>query len=544
MLLLAGCHVSAAVSEPSPAGAAAISRVEVDAPAPVRGGTKLEGITAMSVGLGHACALRENGSVWCWGGNATGALGRDDVERSMVARPVAGLPPAVQLAAGDGRTCVIDGDEDVWCLGSNFYGQADADRGRTSVPSWVSLAFCGGGTGDRDTDNLRFSPQRVSGVRGATALALGMHHTCAATAEGVVCWGSAEYGAIGEQADASFQRVLTPLPGPVRAVVAGTTHTCAIDGEGRTWCWGDEQIDDSGVQPPHRVTGLPEGRDLAILGYQTCLLAHDDGGTTWCWGGDPPDEYTDLADPWERYRPEPEAVALPVPWSRFVHVNGFPCTIGDEGGVECVDTMLESTVVRVEGIEAPVIALDGEIVVCSLSQAGTVHCFSAYDESVMVSDWAGTGGRAMPVMVELDLDAPPQLPEGALVRPAALPPVEARTCESSVGRCTHRLGQIVCRCDGGARSERTDPAGLAWYDDADCFVELAAACGPGRSESVGVECKGQKGRCGVRGGPDGMVSCGCADGNGVATGGEDDWTGRSDAELVEICRAQIDEQCG
>ncbi len=399
MLFVAGCHASPAVSVPSPAGPVAPL---VDAPMPSRSAVALDDVTAVSVGSSHACALRSNGSIWCWGSNSSGELGRDDVEYAMLARPVAGLPPAIQVVAEGYRTCAIDRGGDVWCWGSNFYGQADADRRRTHVPPWVSIAFCGGSTSDRDTDNMRFSPQRVAGVEGATALALGMDHTCASTAEGVLCWGSAAHGAIGEQADASFRRVLTPMPGPPRAVVAGTTHICAIDGDGQTWCWGDESIGESRVQPPHRVAGLPEGQDLAILGGQTCMLADDDGGTPWCWGGDPPDEHTDLADPWERYRPVPETVSLPVPWDRFVHVNGFPCMIGEGGEVECADQYRESSTVHVEGIGAPVIALDGSTAVCSLSQAGMVHCFSAYDDSVMVPDWAGASGRAMPVMLEVD----------------------------------------------------------------------------------------------------------------------------------------------
>ncbi|MCA9706054.1 MAG: hypothetical protein KDK70_09425 [Myxococcales bacterium] len=562
---LAGCHVHGAGSQPGQPSPASSRALDVDAQAPARGGRVLEGVLAVTVGSSHACARREDASVWCWGSNYTGQLGRDDVESSLVARRVDGLPAVVEIVAGSDRTCAIDRDGDVWCWGANFRGEVDANRERTPVPPWVSIVVCSRDDEDLDSRNLRFSPQRVAGVHGATHLAFGLYHSCAATPEGVSCWGSAEYGAIGgEQRDAGFERVRIPMTAP-RALVAGNVHTCALDGEGQAWCWGLAHLMDDVAELPHRVQGVPPGTALAVIGTQTCLRAEDE--STWCWGGERP-EPADLGegegdgeaegdgdgeaaaegeveqDLWDRFRPVPERVTLPGPWSRFIHTNGFSCTIEDDGDVTCVDEDRSPARVSIEGIGAPVTALAGDMVVCSRSTQGRAHCFSAYDDRVYVADWAGVGGRAMPVMLELDPNAPIELPEGAVVHPQARPPVEERVCRGTVGECTHRQGSIECRCDDETHRQTVDPAGVAWYDDEGCFRALAAACGPGHPEAVGVSCRGPQGNCTVTVGSRSTVSCGCASGDGMAASGEDAWTGRSDAELVEICQAQLVAECG
>lgn len=40
----------------------------------------LDQVSQISVGYAHACALRDNGSLWCWGTNTYGGLGNGESE--------------------------------------------------------------------------------------------------------------------------------------------------------------------------------------------------------------------------------------------------------------------------------------------------------------------------------------------------------------------------------------------------------------------------------------------------------------------------------
>ena len=66
------------------------------------------------------------------------------------------------------------------------------------------------------------------------------------------------------------------------------THTCALDVEARTFCWGANFLGQAGQDPGVvRTTPLPmsvEGRyaSLAAGGSHVCAL--DDKGRAFCWG--------------------------------------------------------------------------------------------------------------------------------------------------------------------------------------------------------------------------------------------------------------------
>src|SRR5438067_11004657 len=75
----------------------------------------------------------------------------------------------------------------------------------------------------------------------AVAIATGGDHTCAVTAAGgLKCWGSNEYGQLG---DGTTTERDTPvkvkrLTGGVAAAATGGYHTCAVTAAGGVKCWG------------------------------------------------------------------------------------------------------------------------------------------------------------------------------------------------------------------------------------------------------------------------------------------------------------------
>lgn len=83
---------------------------------------------AISSGTNHTCALLDNGTVQCWGGNRYGTLGSPTNVGSTDPNPnplsVVPLPgEAVAISAGVLHTCALLNDGGVRCWGKNEFGQ-------------------------------------------------------------------------------------------------------------------------------------------------------------------------------------------------------------------------------------------------------------------------------------------------------------------------------------------------------------------------------------------------------------------------------------
>lgn len=107
------------------------------------------------------------------------------------------------------------------------------------------------------------------------------------------CDGSAPAGQICSE-DCKLTTPPTPippagglLPGLTEDIAAGYAHTCAITPLGGVQCWGNNdygQLGDgtfTGSNVPVDVVGLDSGRQIVAGSNHTCLL---DGTDVWCWG--------------------------------------------------------------------------------------------------------------------------------------------------------------------------------------------------------------------------------------------------------------------
>lgn len=121
---------------------------------------------------------------------------------------------------------------------------------------------------------------------GLRAIAAGGGHTCALLAGGgVECWGDDEYGQLGDD-----RKVLTSGPvavqdldGPVQAISAGFTDTCALVQTGEVECWGNLF-----EETAEAVRGLERGANaVSISGddtYEDHACAVLGAGGVACWG--------------------------------------------------------------------------------------------------------------------------------------------------------------------------------------------------------------------------------------------------------------------
>jgi len=238
-------------------------------------GKPTSGWVSVTAGSDHACALRRDTTLWCWGDNGEGEAGIGS-PADNVTRPHQVTTPAadgwVSAAAGGGHTCATRADFTLWCWGLNFDGQL--------------------GTGTTASENL---PHQVTtpAADGWASVAAGAGHTCAIRGDGTLwCWGFGPDGelGIGGTTDQGLpQQVTTPAADGWASVAAGAGHTCAVRADATLWCWGSGffgQLGTGGTvgQPlPQQVTtpAADGWTSVAAGGFFTCALRTH---ALWCWG--------------------------------------------------------------------------------------------------------------------------------------------------------------------------------------------------------------------------------------------------------------------
>ena len=242
----------------------------VSTPASVTGLSS--GVAAISAGNNFTCALLTNGGVRCWGDNSEGQLGNGTLTDSSSPVVVSGLSSsAVSIATGNYHACALLSSGTVQCWGKNSsyeLGNGDPD-GRTMTP--VDVQFLGAGV---------------------KSVAVGGSHSCALfNAGNVKCWGSNSYGQTGS--DFLHWRTgvadVGNLNSSAISIDLGNFHSCAVLSTGAARCWGlnsYSQLGDGGTTNTHlpvTVSGLSSGVTSISAGVSYSCATISDGGVK-CWG--------------------------------------------------------------------------------------------------------------------------------------------------------------------------------------------------------------------------------------------------------------------
>jgi alpha-tubulin suppressor-like RCC1 family protein len=188
----------------------------------------LSSVAQIATGHAHSCALLVDRTVKCWGNNFSGQLGNGSSTNSSSSTPVAvsGLSSVAQIATGQSHSCALLVDGTVKCWGANASGQLGNGL---STNSSTPVAFSGGSSvsaisagtanscllllaGTVKCAGANASGQLGRGFFGNTAptayavtdlssvgqITTGQAHSCALLIAGTVrCWGEGSTGQLG-----------------------------------------------------------------------------------------------------------------------------------------------------------------------------------------------------------------------------------------------------------------------------------------------------------------------------------------------------------
>lgn len=246
----------------------------------------LSGVVSISAGGYHSVALKNDGSVWTWGGNFGGQLGYSvSGYYQYTPRQVSGINGVVCVTAGDYSTVVVTGGGKVWTWGLNSGGMLN--------PSV-------------DLDSIS-APMEFAGLSGVVSATTGYDKTTAIMADGTIrTWG-------GSGSNGKAPANMPVQPNRLTEVISvGVGQSCggALKGDGTVWFWGKNYDNVLGnefsylVRNPVQPLGL--NRISAISIGSQFSLAVGDGGSVWSWGGN---GYGQLGDGSKTERKVPVQVA-------------------------------------------------------------------------------------------------------------------------------------------------------------------------------------------------------------------------------------------
>ena len=236
------------------------------------------------------------------------------------------------LSAGDGFTCAILPEHEnpirgeVACWGRN-------DAGQLGVGDVVGRAA------PTRVDHDEFIVTKVSAGRDfACALEYGNGE--------VWCWGSGEFGQLGEGVSGPVRRPVEPLVDfggnlPAVDIAAGGRHACAIRHRAagdQVLCWGDNTsgqlgFDSDDEAPLPGVVDLGGRQPVSVVagGQHTCVLT--DQSVVLCWGGN---SYRQLdRDGADRSRPVEISFSFGLQPAWLVAGVAHTCAVGQFGSRDC-----------------------------------------------------------------------------------------------------------------------------------------------------------------------------------------------------------------
>jgi alpha-tubulin suppressor-like RCC1 family protein len=253
--------------------------------------TELSGVTQVAACGYFSVALRSDGTVWAWGDNRGGQLGRGTTSNHEVTPArVRGLARVTKISAGGSFVLALRSDGTVRAWGDNRRGQL--------------------GNGTTASSPV---PVKVAGLSGVTGISAGFDASIATRASGISAitsvwtWGGNDVGQLGDGTltSRSNPERVSGLPVSIAGIsaggglvgrlgpggtLAGGGFAAVLGTDGTVWAWGDDSAGQLGNAPSSTPVTRPVNtigagsRITQLSAGDFHMLALKSDGTVLAWG--------------------------------------------------------------------------------------------------------------------------------------------------------------------------------------------------------------------------------------------------------------------
>ena len=274
---------------------------------------------------GGSVGVKDDGTLWVWGGNASGSLGLNESEPASYSSPKqVGTNTNWNFAAASGeRTAAITSSGEMYVWGRNQNGcfatnvQEDFQSSPVQVPgtTWAECAFGGGNQGIfRKTDGTIWasgqnnegqlglntptyysSPVQIGTQTNWSKIMCGGNSSWGMTDSGALfAWGQSVDGSLGFNQGSVQYSSPKQLPGTWSEWSVSKTNGLAVKTDGTLWSWGENVNGSLGHDNTSQYSSPKQvGTDTTWAIVETnrgnltndaSTLAIKTDGTMWAWG--------------------------------------------------------------------------------------------------------------------------------------------------------------------------------------------------------------------------------------------------------------------
>lgn len=305
--------------------------------------SELRDVTAIAAGEYHSCAVSA-GTVWCWGRNNLGQLGKTDIlESAYPVQVLKGddqpLDSVTMIASKHNHTCALSAGA-LYCWGANESAQLGIAASVFTASPVLSLSTsftniskiavgwndtcvitngnvkCISASTNATVNNINpnnFLTLSDGTIFSATDLSLGINHRCATTNFGTRCWGNNANGQLGTSTSSFADS--EAYPANIRTqynyvdsrsfgnLATGAEFSCA-NADSQVFCWGRNSAGQlgnawktysfmGGYYPSYNRFGIPisvvtgtttslqNSTKISSNANHTCAIV---AGKVFCWG--------------------------------------------------------------------------------------------------------------------------------------------------------------------------------------------------------------------------------------------------------------------